>query len=171
MNVQVTLLATSPSWMSENVSTTGITGEIDADFKFDIELPEDDVFVFSEELTGNSRYVDYSGTIPTGVKIRVRFSTAKTFFRIQNHTTDEEMSIDYDFEADSELEISTVAGQKSILYRSADAIESINILDSLRFGSKFIRLVHGRNRIFVDSDDGTFGIDVSVDYQALHGGV
>lgn len=171
MNVQVTLLATSPSWMSENVSTTGITGEIDADFKFDIELPEDDVFVFSEELTGNSRYVDYSGTVPAGVKIRVRFSTAKTFFRIQNHTTNEEMSIDYDFEADSELEIWTVAGQKSILYRSADAIESINILDSLRFGSKFIRLVHGRNRIFVDSDDGTFGIDVSVDYQALHGGV
>ena len=79
--------------------------------------------------------------------------------------------IDYDFEEDGELEISTVAGQKSILYRGADAIDSVNILDSLRFGSKFIRLVHGRNRIFVDSDDGTFGINVSVDYQALHGGI
>lgn len=127
-------------------------------FVFPLSIEVDEPIPFSDYSASRVSDVANGSQSSTGVAIRIVFTSSATMVKLQNVTTGEIMQLDYAFQADDVVDISTYQGSKSITLTRAGVAS--NLFSALQAGSTFFQLQPGSNyfSFVTDGDDETIGI-------------
>lgn len=170
MDIPVTLLCPYPLWRGKAKRMEQICGTVNC-WSFPWRFPSKKDFVFSRSKSGNSVIFEYDGTLPTGFVTVIKSKQALSYVKLIDFYTKEQLYIGYDFPEGSEIIIDTQSGFKGAKWRRQGSQEYADISDSIEWGSAYLTINGGRNRIQISTSVGTNGIDAYIEYTAKAGGV
>lgn len=169
-DIIVTLLCPYPLWRSRAKSVEQICGTMNQ-WRFPWTFPAKKDFIFAKIKSGNSVIFEYEGTLPTGVVAVIKTKQSISYIKIIDFYTKKQLYIDYSFPEGSEIVINTQAGSKGTKWRKQSEQSYTDISEFIEWGSAFITLETGQNRIQLLTSVGTNGIDAYIEFSEKFGGV
>ena len=140
-------------------------------WRFPWKFPSKQDFVFSRSKSGNSVIFEYDGTLPTGFVTVIKTKQALSYIKLIDLYTKKQLYIEYAFPEGSEIVIDTRSGSKGAKWRRQGEQEYTDISNAIEWGSTYLTINSGRNRIQLSTSVGTSGIDAYIEYTAKSGGV
>lgn len=168
--IPVTLLCPYPLWRSKAKQVEQICGTVDG-WRFPWKFPSKQDFVFARSKSGNSVIFDYSGTLSTGFVTVIKTKQTLTYVKLIDFYTKKQLYIEYAFPEGAEIVIDTQSGEKGAKWRRQGEQEYTDISDYIEWGSTYLTLESGQNRIQLSTSVGTGGIDAYIEYSEKLGGV
>lgn len=168
--IPVTLLCPYPLWRGKAKQVEQICGTVDG-WRFPWKFPSKQDFVFARSKSGNSVIFDYSGTLSTGFMTVIKTKQALTYVKLIDFYTKKQLYIEYAFPEGAEIVIDTQSGEKGAKWRRQGEQEYTDISDNIEWGSTYLTLESGQNRIQLSTSVGTGGIDAYIKYSEKSGGV
>lgn len=168
--IPVTLLCPYPLWRGKAKQVEQICGTMTC-WRFPWTFPSKQDFVFSRSKSGNSVIFDYGGTLPTGFVTVIKTKQALTYVKLIDFYTKKQLYIEYAFPEGAEIVIDTQSGTKGAKWRRQDEQEHSDISNYIEWGSTYLTLESGRNRIQLSTNVGTDGIDAYIEFHELTGGI
>lgn len=169
----VTLLCPSPYFEDTKWEDVQLCGENEL-IEFDgFELPEEDILELSSINDRYSAALINHGDTDIGCIITVSASRRAGGIKIINPDTKQQLAINYPVYAGAVLVFDTRSGHKSITIRNSSSVDgdAADITPYIKWGSEFIRLSPGRNRLYISAEYGLDGLSASVSYSQLFEGV
>lgn len=171
MDIPVTLLCPYPLWRGKARHLEQICGTVNS-WTFPWKFPSKKDFVFSRSKSGNSVIFEYDGTLPTGFVTVIKTKQALSYVKLIDFYTKEQLYIGYSFPEGSEIIIDTQSGSKGAKWKSGrSGLDYTDISDCIEWGSTYLTINSGRNRIQISTSVGTNGIDAYIEYTSKAGGV
>ena len=167
--IPVTLLCPYPLWRGKAKRMEQICGTMNM-WRFPWKFPSKEDFVFARSKSGNSVVFDYEGTLPTGFVTVIKTKQALTYVKLIDFYTKKQLYIEYAFPEGSEIVIDTQSGSKGAKWRRQGEQEYTDISDAIEWGSTYLTLESGQNRIQLSTSVGTGGIDAYIEYTEKSGG-
>lgn len=168
--IPVTLLCPYPLWRGKAKQVEQICGTVDG-WRFPWKFPSKQDFIFAWSKSGNSVIFDYSGTLSTGFMTVIKTKQALTYVKLIDFYTKKQLYIEYAFPEGAEIVIDTQSGEKGAKWRRQGEQEYTDISDNIEWGSTYLTLESGQNRIQLSTSVGTGGIDAYIKYSEKSGGV
>lgn len=168
--IPVTLLCPYPLWRGKAKQVEQICGTVDG-WRFPWKFPSKQDFVFARSKSGNSVIFDYRGTLSTGFVTVIKTKQALTYVKLIDFYTKKQLYIEYVFPEGAEIVIDTQSGEKGAKWRRQGEQEYTDISDYIEWGSTYLTLESGQNRIQLSTSVGTGGIDAYIEYSEKSGGV
>lgn len=159
---QISIICPDPYFRSVNEIINDISNTL-AQFVFPFTINLNEPIPFSTyEINGTYNIINSSQS-ETGLIIEVIVETAINSIEITNTQTNDDLELDYPFQASDKIIINTNKGQKSVtLIR--DAV-SINLFSAVKKGSTFLQLHIGMNEFGYLADGGTSNDNVKVTFR------
>lgn len=168
--IPVTLLCPYPLWRSKAKSVEQICGTM-ACWRFPWTFPSKQHFVFARSKNGNSVIFDYSGTLPTGFVTVIKTKQTLSCIKLIDFYKKKQLYIEYDFPEGAEIIINTQSGSKGAKWRRQGEQEYTDISERIEWGSTYLEIESGQNRIQLSTSVGTNGIDAYIEYSEKLGGL
>lgn len=140
-------------------------------WRFPWKFPSKEDFVFARSKNGNSVVFEYDGTLPTGFVTVIKTKQAISYVKLIDFYTKKQLYIEYAFPEGAEIVIDTQSGAKGAKWRRQGEQEYTDISERIEWGSTYLTLESGQNRIQLSTSVGTSGIDAYIEYTAKSGGV
>ncbi len=142
----------------------GTMGMLEFDWELDGEI------VLSDFTDEDSVSVINGGASAVGCVINVEVLRRTENIRIANADTKEHMELCGVWESGSRITIDTRHGCKGICC-TADGAVYENVISRLKWGSSFLQLIPGSNRIYVRTDGGTECLSADISFTERYGGL
>lgn len=168
--ISVTLLCPYPLWRSKAKSVEQICGTM-ACWRFPWTFPSKQDFVFARSKSGNSVIFDYGGTLPTGFVTVVKTKQALSYVKLTDFYSRKQLYIEYDFPEGAKIIIDTQSGNKGAKWCRQGEQKYTDISIAIEWGSTYLTLESGQNRIQLSTSAGTDGIDAYIEFTEKAGGV
>lgn len=140
-------------------------------WRFPWKFPSKEDFVFSRSKIANSVIFDYNGTLSTGFVTVIKTKQSISYVKLIDFYTRQQLYIGYDFPEGSEIIIDTQSGSKGAKWRKQGEQEYTDISDAIEWGSTYLTINSGHNRIQLSTSVGVNGIDAYIEYTEKSGGV
>lgn len=168
--IPVTLLCPYPLWRSKAKSVEQICGTMNC-WQFPWTFPSKQDFVFARSKSGNSVIFDYGGTLPTGFVTVIKTKQTLSYIKLIDFYKKKQLYIEYDFPEGAEIIINTQSGSKGAKWRRQGEQEYTDISERIEWGSTYLEIESGQNRIQLSTSVGTNGIDAYIEYYEKLGGI
>ena len=168
--IPVTLLCPYPLWRGKAKRMEQICGTMNM-WRFPWKFPSKEDFVFSCTKNGNSVIFEYEGTLPTGFITTIKTKQSISYVKLIDFYTKKQLYIDNVFPEGSEIIIDTQSGAKGAKWRKQGEQDYTNISDAIEWGSTYLTINSGHNRIQLSTSVGVSGIDAYIEYTEKSGGV
>ena len=163
--IQVSIICPRPYWQDLNTVYTELSQTL-AGFEFP--------FCITEPIP-ISEYTEYpvatvinSGDVISGLVIHGSVTGAVSGLMIYNSTSGQYIGFDYAFQSGDEITVNTLSG--SLSARLLRPGQTINLMQYLASGSKWLKLALGENN-FTFTADGAEDIKITLETVSLYGGV
>lgn len=164
----ISILCPNPYFTAETATSVGIM-DITPCFKFPLALPAARSYKLAELSNSRIGVLTNGGEVDCGVKFTLTARGAVSTPKLQDTGTYKWIAVRLDLLAGDKLIIDTRQGNRSIvLHRGGEVTDCINCLV---WGSDFLQLAPGVNRIAVSADSGAGNIMVKCEFNALYGGI
>lgn len=164
---QISILCPKPYFVDVNTSLIDFSS-INPLFEFPFAIEEEGQ-EFSTLLVNQSKVVYNAGDVATGINIELKANGLTLNPKIYNVETGESIILDIEMNTGDVVKINTNAGEKSITM-IVDAEES-NIINRLRYGSKWLQLESGDNIFLYTADEFPENLTCSFIYSDKYEGV
>lgn len=136
------------------------------EFPFSISTP----IPFAEILDTPLATISNDGDVETGMTLTLSISGAVTGLTIYNTTTQQYFGLNYSFEDQDTIAISTITGQLSVML-TRNGVQQ-NLLNYVTAGSSWIKLAVGNNDlIYTTTNESEDDVKVTIQAVTLRGGV
>lgn len=168
--IPVTLLCPYPLWRSKVKQIEQICGDM-ACWRFPWTFPSKQDFVFARSKSGNSVIFDYSGTLSTGFVTVIKTKQTLSYIKLIDFYKKKQLYIEYAFPEGAEIIIDTQSGSKGAKWRRQGEQEYTDISERIEWGSTYLEIESGQNRIQLSTSVGTNGIDAYIEFSEKLGGL
>lgn len=164
----ISLICPSP-WLESAVSIDYEPGYSVPTFEppFSIEL--DEPIPFSEVVDHPTSIIVNRGDAEVGLTAKITFTGEVTGFKITNETTGKYFKLDYSFQSGDVLNLDTRSGKLAV--KRTRSGSTINLLQYITDGSRWVKLPVGVNRVGITADSGLSYIAAEISVKLLYGGV
>lgn len=163
--IQVSIICPRPYWQDLTTIYTELSQTL-ARFEFPFSITEP--IPISEYTEYPVATVINSGDVISGLVIHGSVTGAVSGLMIYNSTTGQYIGFDYAFQSGDEITVSTLSG--SLSARLLRQGQTINLMQYLASGSKWLKLALGENN-FTFAADGAEDIKITLETVNLYGGV
>lgn len=167
--IPVTLLCPYPLWRGKVKQVEQICGDM-ACWRFPWKFPSKQNFVFARSKSGNSVVFDYEGTLPTGFVTVIKTKQTLSYIKLIDFYAKKHLYIEYAFPEGAEIVIDTQSGSKGAKWRRQGEQKYTDISERIEWGSTYLEIESGQNRIQLSTSVGTDGIDAYIEYTEKSGG-
>lgn len=167
--IPVTLLCPYPLWRGKVKHLEQICGTVNM-WRFPWRFPSKNNFTFSRSKSGNSVIFEYDGTLPTGFVTTIRTKQSISYIKLIDFYTQQQLYINKAFPGGAEIVIDTQSGSKGAKWRKQGEQEYTDISDTIEWGSTYLTINSGTNRIQLSTSVGVSGIDAYLEYTTKSGG-
>lgn len=164
---QISIVCPKPYFVDTNVSLTEFNS-IKSLFEFPFSIAEEGI-EFSRLLVNQTKVITNAGDVATGIEIELKANEIVLNPKIYNVETGENIILDIEMNAGDIVRINTNAGKKSIKM-IVDGVES-NIINRLRYGSKWLQLESGDNIYLYTADEFPENLTCTITYSNKYEGV
>lgn len=167
-NVNISLLCISPFFFDQSTECSFIHA-VSPSLHFPLSIPLDKNFIFAEVDNCRIGVISNGGDISTGCIFTIfAFGEVVRPF-LQDTVSYDKIALNVSMSAGDVISIDTRNGIKSIVLRRSGT--EYDIINSLEWGSSFLQLKPGYNRIGIYAESGEANIMVKVEFTPLYGGV
>ena len=158
-NVQITLFCPDPFWHGI-VPVIGKTDGIESLFEFPFSINEGEPIPFSEDHGDHGAYIWNTGTIESGIEIRIKAYGSASNPRVWHANTDKYFKVNTSLQSGDVLIINTRTDEKAV--ERIRSRTKTNLIASRDLGSTWLQAVPGNNVFVLSASSGLSNLDCDI---------